>query len=244
METKTYTTPKGTIKVLYEDMLKQPHLLIAGTPGSGKSVTVNALIYTALYNHPFENDENSSQFILIDPKRVELVQYKDLPHTLRYAYTKDDMRKALQYASDIIEARYTLMAKQGVKKYKGSDIYVIVDEFADLMLTDKKRVAPLVQHIAQVGRAAKVHMILCTQCPLREVIPTAIKANFDARLGLRTRSKQDSRNILGCGGCELLPRYGKGFYMKPEFTQPELFDLPMVEQEEIDRIVKHWMEQK
>lgn len=248
MSSKTYTykRPSGQVNNLYLDMLKQPHLMIAGATGSGKSVVVNALIYTALYGFPFDKESTDtvkySQFILVDPKRVELVQYKDLPHTLRYAYDKEDMLSALKLASDIIEDRYTRMAMEGASKYQGSDIYVIIDEFADLMLTNKKRVAPLVQHIAQVGRAAKVHMILCTQCPIREVIPTAIKANFDARLGLRTRSVQDSRNILGFGGCEKLPRFGGGCYMTPDKT--EWTQIPMVEQAEIDRVVNHWLEQK
>lgn len=246
MSEKTYTTPSGEVHHLYLDMLKQPHLLIAGETGSGKSTVVNALIYTALYGFPadLEPTESTSytSFILIDPKRVELVDYKDLPHTIRYASEPDDMYHALKFGMDLIDSRYKRMATQRSKKYNGCDVYIIIDEFADLMLTDKKRVQPLVQRIAQVGRAARVHLILCTQCPLAKVIPTEIKANFSSRLGLRTSSAQDSRNILGFSGCEKLPLFGGGCYKTPQKT--EWIKIPMVEQEEIDRIVQHWIKQK
>jgi S-DNA-T family DNA segregation ATPase FtsK/SpoIIIE len=218
-------------------MLEQPHLLIAGATGSGKSVVVNGIVYTALYQNP--NDIN---FILIDPKRVELIDYKDLPHTLYYASEPAEMVNALQGALRITERRYQEMQYMRIKKYVGSDIYVIIDELADLMTTNKKQVQPLIQRLAQIGRAAKVHVIACTQCPLATVIPTAIKVNFDARLGLRTRSAQDSRNILGVRGCEVLPRYGQGYYMTPEGMT--LYNIPMIDQTEIDRLVNHWISQR
>ena len=124
------------------------------------------------------------------------------------------------------------------RKYTGSDIYVIIDELADLMTTNKREVAPLLQRIAQIGRAARVHIVAATQCPLAIVIPTQIKVNFDARVGLRTRSAQDSKNILGVNGCEQLPRYGQGFYMRPEGTQ--LYNIPMHTDAQINSIVNHW----
>lgn len=228
-----YTTPQGACKGLYTDMLEQPHLLIAGATGSGKSVILNGLIYTALYHSPA-----AIQFILIDPKRVELADYRRLPHTLRYASEPAQMVEALRYAVTTMETRYRAMQWRREKKFDGPDIYVVIDELADLMTTNKKQVQPLLQRLGQVGRAACVHVIAATQCPIAAVIPTPIKVNFDARVGLRTRSAQDSRNILGFNGCETLPRYGEGYYMTPE--EVTRHSIPMTPQEEIDRLITYW----
>lgn len=225
-----YKTPKGHIYTLYKDMLKQPHLLIAGATGSGKSVVINGIVHTALYNSPVKIG-----FIMIDPKRVELKEYKYIPHTIAYASEPGNMVSTLEYGLQIIERRYSSMNE---KTYKGSDIYIIIDELADLMTTNKKQVQPLIQRICQIGRAAKVHVIAATQCPLSAVIPTPIKVNFDSRVALRTRSKQDSRNITGFTGCETLPRYGKGYYMTPE--QYTLYNIPLIDQQEHERILEYW----
>lgn len=229
-----YITPEGQIYKLYSSILKQPHLLIAGSTGSGKSVVINGIIYTALFNSPAIN-----QFILVDPKRVELIQYKDLPHTLYYSSEPDTMVYALEYAIELTENRYKLMQQQNKRKYQGSNIYIVIDELADLMTTNKKQVQPLIQRIAQIGRAAKIHIIAATQCPLSAVIPTPIKVNFDSRIALRTRSKQDSRNILEMSGAELLPRFGQGYYMTPEKTT--LYNIPMYSDQEIEDICNYWL---
>ena len=221
---RVWTTPTGDYFTLYKDMLKQPHLLIAGATGSGKSVVINGLVYTALYDSPA-----AVQFILIDPKRVELVDYKPLPHTVQYASEPGEMVQALEKA-------------QRVKKYSGAALYVIIDELADLMTTDRRHVQPLLQRLAQIGRAANVHIIAATQCPLAAVIPTPIKVNFDARVALRTRSAQDSRNILGVKGCELLPRYGQGYYMTPDGLT--LYNIPMQDPASVKTMLDYWKRQK
>ena len=228
-----YTTPKGRVYKLYLNMLEQPHLLIAGSTGSGKSVLVNGLICTALYNSPAK-----TQFILIDPKRVELVDYKYIPHTIAYASEPGTMVQALNHAMSIVERRYKAMQATHTKLFQGSNIYVIIDELADLMTTNKRQIMPLLQRLCQIGRASRVHVIACTQCPIAKVIPTEIKVNFDSRVALRTRSKQDSRNILGVAGCEQLPRYGKGYYMNPE--QFTLYNLPMIDQTEQNNLITYW----
>lgn len=230
---KEWRTPPGQVYSLYRDMLKQPHLLIAGATGSGKSVVINGLVYTAMYDSPA-----AVQFILIDPKRVELVDYKPLPHTLMYASEPGEMVEALEKAMEITESRYKAMQRQRVKKYPGGALYAIIDELADLMTTARRQVQPLIQRLAQIGRAANVHIIAATQCPLATVIPTPIKVNFDSRVALRTRSAQDSRNILGLTGCELLPRYGQGYYMTPDGLK--LYNIPMQPQEDINALVKYW----
>ena len=237
---RRYTTPPGRIQSLYRDMSEQTHLLIAGATESGKSVVINGIISTLLYRLPVDIPDGA-QFILIDPKRVELARYKGIPHVIQYASEPSEMLSALNYAMQITESRYKLMQKQRKLKYTGGDIYVIIDEFADLMTTQGKTVKPLIQRLAQIGRAARVHIILATQTPIAKIIPTEIKCNFDSRVGLRTRSAQDSRNILGYAGLEVLPRYGEGIYMTPEGD--DLWEIPMVEEEEIDRLVRHWSKQ-
>lgn len=232
-----YRTPHGRIYNLYEDMTNQPHLLIAGITGSGKSVVVNGIITTLLFKTPQEVG-----LILIDPKRVELSMYKNLPHTMYYASEPQEMLNALIYAMDIVDARFQQMQARGERLYSGSDIYVIIDEWADLMTTQKQKVAPLVQRLAQIGRASKVHIILCTQTPIAKIIPTEIKCNFDSRLGLRTRSAQDSRNIISRAGLELLPRYGKGVYMTPQGECEKR--IPYIDDYERERLVRFWVLQQ
>lgn len=228
-----YSTPEGQYSTLYRDMLEQPHLLIAGATGSGKSVVINGLMYTALYHSP-----GAVQFVLVDPKRVELADYKRLPHTLKYASEPEGMMQALDYAMQATERRYGEMQRQRVKKYPGGHIYVVIDELADLMTTNKRQIQPLLQRLCQIGRAANVHVIAAAQCPLAAVIPTPIKVNFDSRVALRTRCAQDSRNILGRTGCETLPRYGQGYYMTPEGLAR--YNIPLTPEGEINRLVDYW----
>ena len=230
---KTYRTPTGNVYTLFSDMAAQPHLLVAGATGSGKSVVINGIIYNLLHTGPAEN-----AFILIDPKRVELSQYRNVPHCIRYASEPSDMIQALQDALTITEQRYREMQHKGIRKYDGGNVYVIIDELADLMTTQKRAVQPLIQRLAQIGRAARVHIIAATQCPLATVIPTAISVNFDARVGLRTRNAQDSRNILGYAGCEQLPRYGQAYYMTPEGIT--LYNVPMYSDSAISDLVSWW----
>lgn len=230
---KAWRTPAGTTYTLYSDMAAQPHLLVAGATGSGKSVVINGIISTLLFRAP-----SQAQLVLIDPKRVELVRYKDLPHTVRYASEPADMVQALQQALAITDRRYQDMQKARVLKYTGPDLYVVIDELADLMTTDKRHVQPLIQRLCQIGRAARVHVIAATQCPLAAVIPTPIKVNFDSRVALRTSCAQDSRNIIQQTGCELLPRYGQGFYRTPEGL--DLWNIPMVPESTIMDLIRWW----
>lgn len=234
---RTYTTPAGNYSPLFADMAHQPHLLIAGATGSGKSVVINGIIHALLFHSPA-----AAQLILIDLKRVELCEYRRLPHTVAYADDVSSAVKALQAAIGITEARYKDMQRRRQRQYNGADVYVVIDELADLMTTAKRQVTPLIQRLGQIGRAARVHVIAATQCPIVAVIPTQIKVNFDARVGLHTRSAQDSRNILGVACCEALPRYGEGYYMTPEGLQ--LYQIPMIDDAERQRLIAHWTGRK
>lgn len=236
----TYTTPDGAVYPLFVDMLKQPHLLVAGATGSGKSVVINGIMATALY-HPPGAIPGGVEFILIDPKRVELVEYKKLPHTVIYASEPGEFLSALKNAMRITENRYKSMQRDGQKKFNGGDLYIVIDEFADLMTTQRRTVQPMIQRIAQIGRAAKVHIILATQTPIAKVLPTEIKCNFDSRVGLRTRSPQDSRNILNETGLEKLPRYGQAVYVTPE--RKEQLKVPYIQPDEINSLCRWWTAQ-
>ena len=184
---------------LYQDLLNQKsHILIAGATGSGKSVLLNALIHTALI-------DGKNKLVLLDPKRVELDQYRDLPQCIRYADCPESMVQALQWVLAETERRFSEMKKNRQKEYTGTRILVVIDELADLMLTQRKEVQPVLQRILQLSRAASITVLMATQVPLAKVIPTELKANADIRIGLRTACAQDSRNIVGVKGCEDLP---------------------------------------
>ena len=218
---------------LFETLMNEIHLMVAGKTGSGKSNVINGIITKALYKDPGE-----VQFILIDPKKVELIDYADLPHTVTYASSPKERVWALKEAVAITDSRYDEMQARRVKLYWGSDLYVIIDELADLMTTQRNEVLPLLQRLSQIGRAAKVHLIVATQHPLSSVIDTSIKCNIDARIALRTRNRQDSRNIMDVAGCETLPEVGKAFYVNANGT--DLIDVPKVDEEETKSRIAYW----
>lgn len=235
LSSERHIIPAGRYSLLYNDMANQTHLLIAGRTGSGKSCVVNGIIQSQLV----QKSCDEVQFILIDPKRVELSAWKNTPHCI--AYAGDDMRErlnALNLAIRIIESRFAKMEAEGLKKYNGSDILIIIDELADLLTTQKTDVLPLLQRIGQIGRAARVHLIACTQCPTAQILSTQLRCNFDSILGLRTRSAQDSRNIIGIKGCEKLPDHGQGYYVTPQ--REGIIDLPLIPEEDLRRIADHW----
>lgn len=212
---------------IYAAAAAEKHLLIAGATGSGKSVFLNGIINHVLLT--------GSPYICIDLKRVELHKYRRSKQCAAYADSIQTAVNALKMAVRIIEDRYKRMQRKDEKLYSGPDLYIFIDEFADLILQNRKQVSPLIQRICQIGRAAKVHCILCTQTPISKVIPTEIKCNFDARIGLHTRSKQDSINILGHADLELLPEYGKCIYYNA--AGEYIADVPMIPEYDLNRAV-------
>ena len=237
----TYTAPGGPYSRLYADMANQTHLLIAGASGAGKSVVINGILHALLHDTPA-----ADRFILIDLKKVELDEYRDLPHVITYADDAPAALQALQTALDTIEARYAYMKPRRLRIYDGSHIYVIIDELADLMTTAGKQAEPLLQRISQIGRGARVHLIMATQSPITKIITTPIKVNMTASLGLMTRSAQDSRNIIYKAGCEKLPYppdvgEAYGYYMRG--PKCDLYKIPMVPDAERRRVIDHWQRQ-
>lgn len=226
-----WKTPAGKRSVLYAEMLNQPHVLIAGATGSGKSVVINGMIHAALFNSP-----DTNKFVLIDPKKVNLLKFARLPHTMVHATTQDSICKALASVRALMDQRFSDMMKKGIEDFPGAHIYVFIDELMDICTSYPKQAQKDIQYLAQVGRAARVHVVAATQnIP---IIPRTIRCNFDARLGLQTEDSQDSRNIIGCAGCEDLPKYGKGYYKYPQHL--ELNILPMIQPDAMQAVLNHW----
>ena len=251
---RTVTAPTGQVWDLFEDMLSQPHLLIAGATGSGKSVAINGLLNTLLYRLP--NDESrtdgqdGAQLILIDPKRVELAAYAKLPHTLAHAagFNPSAWMDALNRAVRIMDDRYSYMERKHLKMYDRGDLYVVIDEWANVYKNGGKDAYKAVLRIISEGRAARVHLIMATQVPKANIIPTEIRENFSARLCLFTNNAMQSRVIMDECGCEDLPNpktagYAQGFYVLPGKGNNQLCTIPYVRDEEINRNIAWWMNQ-
>ena len=234
-----YRTPGGSVYDPFLRLADRPHLLIAGATGSGKSVALNGIITSLLMSEsPF-----SCQFVLIDPKKVELIQYAKLPHTARYASDHPDIVRCLQWALEETDRRFSVMQKNAVRLYDGPHLYVIIDELADLMVSIKKETLPLLQRLAQIGRAAKVHVIACSQNIMAQTIPTVLRCNFPAVLGLRTCNAQQSRFLIQSTGCEMLPNpatEGKGYgYLRDGADLEKLF-IYRYDDSVTNRLIQWW----
>ena len=206
-------------KPIVEDLSSMPHLLIAGTTGSGKSVCINTIILSLLYRHT----PDKCKFILIDPKMLELSTYEGIPHLLCPVIT--EAKKAASVLGWVVkemESRYRLMTREGVRNIDGYNtkhklpmpyIVVVVDEMSDLMLVAGKEIESYIQKLSQMARAAGIHIIMATQRPSVDVITGTIKANFPTRISFQVTSKIDSRTILGEQGAEQLLGKGDMLYM-------------------------------
>ena len=235
---RRYITPGGKIWAVYNDMAQQHNMLIAGEVGSGKSCAINGIIHCLLHQSP-----NAVQLILIDPKMTEFKKYSRLPHCIAYAQEDDEILLALAKAQAIIYSRKRELKNSPAREYTGSAVYIIIDEMAEIMLTLKKSARPQLQRIMQIGRALNVHVIAGTQCPLATVIPTEIRVNFTGILGLRTATRQHSRNIIERAGCEEFPdpkMAGKalGYYLRGGSLT--LYTMPLVTETEIDELCAYW----
>ncbi|MBF0285891.1 MAG: DNA translocase FtsK [Magnetococcales bacterium] len=260
------------------DMAKMPHLLVAGTTGSGKSVAVNAMICSIL----FSAGPEQVRFLMVDPKMLELSIYEGIPHLLAPVVT--DVRKAsnlLKWGVAEMEERYKLMSEMGVRNLAGFNarvkeclengeqptrrvktgfepttgapieeeqpipleekplIVIIVDELADLMIQVGKEVEPSIARLAQMARAAGIHLVLATQRPSVDVITGVIKANFPTRLAFQTASKIDSRTILDAMGAESLLGKGDGLFQPPGTSHMQRIHAPFVSDGEVTRLVAY-----
>ena len=223
------------------DLTSMPHLLIAGTTGSGKSVCINTIILSLLYRHT----PDKCKFILIDPKMLELSTYEGVPHLLCPVIT--EAKKAASVLGWVVkemESRYRLMTKEGVRNIDGYNlkhklpmpyIVVVVDEMSDLMLVAGKEIENYIQKLSQMARAAGIHIIMATQRPSVDVITGTIKANFPTRISFQVTSKIDSRTILGEQGAEQLLGKGDMLYMSSA-NRIVRIHAPFVSDNEIEKI--------
>jgi S-DNA-T family DNA segregation ATPase FtsK/SpoIIIE len=224
-----------------KDLASMPHLLIAGTTGSGKSVCINTIILSLLYRHT----PDKCKFILIDPKMLELSTYEGIPHLLCPVIT--EAKKAASVLGWVVkemENRYRLMTKEGVRNIDGYNakhtlampyIVVVVDEMSDLMLVAGKEIENYIQKLSQMARAAGIHIIMATQRPSVDVITGTIKANFPTRISFQVTSKIDSRTILGEQGAEQLLGKGDMLYMSSA-NKIVRIHAPFVSESEIEKV--------
>ncbi len=256
-------------KSVVVDLAKMPHLLVAGTTGSGKSVGINAMLLSLL----FKSDPSDVRLILIDPKMLELSVYDGIPHLLTPVITDmTDASNGLRWCVAEMDRRYKLMSEMGVRNLSGFNkkvaeakidgkplfdplledeeteleelpsIVVVVDEFADMMMLVGKKVEHLIARIAQKARAAGIHLILATQRPSVDVITGLIKANIPTRIGFQVSSKIDSRTILDQGGAEQLLGYGDMLYLPAGQGVPARVHGAFVGDDEVHRVVNDWKE--
>jgi S-DNA-T family DNA segregation ATPase FtsK/SpoIIIE len=227
------------------DLVSMPHLLIAGTTGSGKSVCINTLILSVLYRHTPE----TCKLILIDPKMLELSVYQGIPHLLSPVITEPKKAtSALKWTVNEMETRYRKMTEEGVRNISGFNekakkegkkvmpyIVVVVDEMADLMMVSGKQVENYIQRLAQMARAAGIHIVMATQRPSVDVITGTIKANFPTRISFQVTSKIDSRTILGEQGAEQLLGKGDMLFMSSASRMVRIHG-PFVSDSEIEKV--------
>lgn len=243
------------------DLATMPHVLVAGTTGSGKSVCLNSILVSFLYKAP----PNEVKLMLVDPKRVEMAMYADLPHLVHPVVTETSLAKtALEWAVHEMDKRYDSLARLGVKNIKDFNkkintlgenrppeladlcrlpyLVIVIDELADLMLTAGKDVEGCIVRLAQLARAAGIHLIVATQRPSVDVVTGLIKANFPCRISFQVANKYDSRTILDSAGAEQL--LGKGdMLFKPTGGKLQRLHGPFVTDEEVQAVADYWKQQ-
>lgn len=214
---------------LHKAVIDGGHCLIAGTTGSGKSVFINGFLYNYITILPPDNT-----LILIDPKRVELLPWKNTPHCIYYANTAAKAHSALEYAEQIVEWRFARMEKQGVREWQGGKCFVVIDEIIDLLTSPYgKQIKKTLTSLLSVSRAAGLFILYATQMPNRTTLSAGLVANCNTRIALRCLSAIESRQVIGIEDAVALPKYGEcivlqdGEYFKtsvPYYTDEQIKD--------------------
>lgn len=235
---KTWTVPGGRYDMLAHKVLEAEHALIAGTTGCGKTTFLRAVMQSLLV----QESPATARLILIDPKQFEIMEYEHLPHVLKYTDTIKGAVEALKYAADLMDSRAKAMKQARTKVCNRPDVYVIIDELHDLLISDRAReIKFYMQRIITMGRALKVHLISCTQNPNRSTIPANIVSCYTCRIGMHCADAIESRQIVGTKGCEDLPKHGEIIgIIEGERMQ---LKTPYVTEAEINPLIAYWMKQ-
>lgn len=229
-----YTTPSYRSEALPRLIIAEPHTLIAGATGSGKSTLIDAILYEICADAPCEK-----QFAIIDLKKISLINWKSFPHCKRYADTAEQAQGLIASVSSLMAERYEEMKQKGLRQYNGSHFYLIIDEAADLLDTCPQSKNDIV-HIMRLGRASNIHIVYATQSPDKKTIFAQIQQNITCQVGLRCRDTIASRQIIGETGCELLPRYGKALVYTPALMAVTEYNVVMRTDAEIDELKQWW----
>ncbi len=247
-------------EAVYADMARMPHMLVAGSTGTGKTCYLNSLILSLLYQ-PSTSFKSASpenlRLILVDPKRVEFPVYKDLPHLLcPIIYTAEETLGALKWLTGEMERRFSVLADVGARDIhsyngkalnNGTDplpfIILIIDELADLMAARGRDIEASVVRLAQMARAVGIHLVVATQRPSVEVITGLIKANITSRITFQVASQVDSRTVLDMAGAEKLLGRGDMLYLSAEVAKPKRIQAPYVSEKEVKKVVKYIKEE-
>ncbi|MDP3791167.1 MAG: DNA translocase FtsK [Candidatus Omnitrophota bacterium] len=264
LDSKEYRDSKSKLKLalgkdiagapVIADLASMPHLLIAGATGSGKTVCINSLIISLLFN----SSPDELKFIMIDPKRVELAVFNDLPHLLSPVVTEHKkVASTLDWVVNEMDSRYELFAKSAVRNIalynekfgqggaaKLPYIVVIIDELADLMMIAQQEVESAITRLAQLSRAVGIHIVLATQRPSVDVITGVIKANFPARISFKVASKVDSRTVLDINGADKLLGRGDMLFVEPGASRPTRAQCSLISDKEIERITDYIKSQR
>jgi len=224
------TVPELTGHQLPAELVKYPHVLIAGTTGAGKSVLLRAVVAELLRSC-------SAEFVAIDLKRVELIQLKSSERLLAYADEPEQVEPILEGVLRLMEKRYAIMQERREQKYSGTPCYVLIDELADVLAECGRKVEEQLARLARLARAADIHLICCTQSPSRSVLRARIIQNIPARVALRCGDAIESRQIVGTRGAEELPLYGSALVRLPGRMLTRVDELPNVTEDELGRLI-------
>ena len=218
-----------------EILAREHHTLIAGCSGSGKTEAMIDLLYTTLLQTPYKQ-----LFVLIDTKRVSFLDFKDCIHCAKYVNDPKDVLPTFQALESIMNERFKRMEQQNLRRSSEPNIWVVIDEFFDLKTMCDKRVIPIIERLACRSRAVNIFLMCGTQRCTRDVINGVISANFSVKLGLRTVTAQESRNILQVNGCEDLPRYGKGILQIDGIAKE--VEIPLTPSDYIEERKQYWVD--
>ena len=229
----------GEVRKLSEAVLTSEHTLIAGTTGCGKSTLMNAIVSDLLKSRA----PSEAQLVLIDPKRLELNQFRGLPHTIAYADTVDRAVDLFAWAVKEMNRRYEVAQRTGAKEYGGSHIYIIIDELHPIVMSKLRGEAwQCLSLLLTQGRASRIHIIAATQCPNRACLPNTVVPLFTTRIGMRCLSAIESRQVVGIKGCEDLPKVGQVIVQYEGYIHRVI--VPMTDYAELGDLVDYWQSRR